>query len=74
LDLLAALSYLVQGHTENFKAVFRAWWEVVGWRKRLLEQRRHIRSTVQAESKHIYRGSLLVQYLIGHRRCSDLLP
>ena len=74
LDLLAALTYLVQGHTENFKAVFRAWWEVVGWRKRLLEQRRHIRSTVRTESSHIYRGSLLVQYLIGRRRCNDFLP
>ncbi|MBQ1221726.1 MAG: hypothetical protein IIX12_01240 [Alistipes sp.] len=47
---------------------------MVGWRKRLLEQRRRIRSTVRTESKHIYRGSLLVQYLIGHRRCSDFLP
>jgi hypothetical protein len=73
LDCLAALTYLAQGHVENFKAVFRAWWEVLGWWRPLREKRRAIRSARTAEgNRYIYRGSILWQYVIGNRKASEL--
>ena len=73
LDCLAALTYLAQGHVENFKAVFRAWWEVLGWWRPLREKRRAIRSARIAEgNRYIYRGSILWQYVIGNRKASEL--
>lgn len=73
LDLLAAMSYLVQGHTENFKAVFRAWWEVLGWRSALKRKRREVQAiTTGRGDRYIYRGSMLFCYLIGKRRASQL--
>lgn len=72
LDLLAALSYLAQGHTANFKAVFRAWWEFLGDFGKLRDKRRAVRGAVKTESKYIYRGSILWQYLIGKRRANQL--
>ena len=73
LDCLAALTYLAQGHTENFKAVFRAWWEVIGWYPMLKEKRRKVRACASAEGyRYIYRGSILWQYLIGRRKAGEL--
>ena len=73
LDCLAALTYLAQGHTENFKAVFRAWWEVIGWYPLLKEKRRKVRECASAEGyRYIYRGSILWQYLIGRRKAGEL--
>ncbi|MBR4052924.1 MAG: glycosyltransferase family 2 protein [Alistipes sp.] len=72
LDCLAALTYLVQGHTAHFTAVFRAWWEVIGWYSALCEKRRRVRAAVKQESKYIYCGSILWQYLIGKRRANQL--
>lgn len=72
LDLLAALSYLAQGHTANFKAVFRAWREFLGSLESLGEKRRAVRGAVKSESKYIYRGSILWQYLVGKRRANQL--
>ncbi|MBR5820168.1 MAG: glycosyltransferase family 2 protein [Alistipes sp.] len=73
LDCLAALTYLAQGHTANFKAVFRAWWEVLGWYSELKKKRRQVRSDVAPEGdRYIYRSSILWQYLIGNRRAAQL--
>lgn len=72
LDLMAALSYLLQGHTANFKAVFQAWWEFLGSYGRLCEKRREVRAKAKRESRTIYRGSILWCYAIGKRRTSLL--
>lgn len=67
LDLLAALSYLAQGRYDNFRAVFRAWREFLGWHRQLARKRRLVRRTRRAEARHIYRGSILLRYLLGRR-------
>lgn len=67
LDLLAALSYLAQGRADNFRAVFRAWRDFLRWHGALAEKRRAIRSARKAEARHIYRGSIVLRYLLGGR-------
>ena len=66
LDLLAALTYLVQGHPANFWAVFRAWGSFLGRVGELSKARREVVRKADG-SKHIYRGSLLWRYLWGCR-------
>ncbi len=67
LDFTAALSYLVQGRYSSFWAVFRAWAEFLRWHSKLESKRREVRSNRVGESKYIYRGSIIVAKLIGHR-------
>ena len=73
LDLLAALSYLVQGRADNFRAVFRAWRDFLRWHGALAEKRRAIRSSRKAEARHIYRGSIVVRYMLGGRTFGQLM-
>ena len=68
LDLLAALSYLAQGRGDHFCAVLRAWRDFLRWHKALRRKRRAIRSTRCAEAADmIYRGSVVLRYLLGRR-------
>ena len=73
LDVLAALSYLVQGRADNFRAVFRAWRDFLKWHPSLAEKRRAIRSSRKAGSRHIYRGSILLRYFLGGRTFGRLM-
>lgn len=68
LDLLAACTYLIQGHFHNFCAVFRAYRDFLRWHGELLLQRHGIRgNAVRNKAAHIYRGSVLLRYLFGRR-------
>ncbi len=67
LDLLAALSYLVQGRWRSSLAVGQAWWQFLKMHKNLATQRCEIRGTRTTESKYIYRGSMLLLALFGKR-------
>lgn len=74
LDMLAAVSYLVQGHWANFCAVFRAYRDFVLWHGDLSRKRRAIRR--EARQKNIgtiYRGSILVRYLFGKRHFGNMM-
>lgn len=71
LDLLAAVTYLVQGHGANFCAVFRAWGAFLGQIGSLRRKRRAVQRSADA-SRCIYRGSILWRYLLGTRRFSQL--
>lgn len=73
LDLLAALSYLVQGRADNFRAVFRAWRDFLRWHGVLSRKRRAIRGARKSESRYIYRGSILLRYLLGRRVFGKLM-
>lgn len=73
LDLLAALSYLVQGRADNFRAVFRAWRDFIRWHRTLAAKRQTVRSSRKAESRHIYRGSIVVRYMFGRRTFDRLM-
>ena len=73
LDVLAALSYLVQGRADNFRAVFRAWRDFLKWHPLLAEKRRAIQSSRKAGVRHIYRGSILLRYFLGGRTFGRLM-
>lgn len=74
LDLLAALSYLAQGRTDNFRAVFRAWRDFIRWHGALARKRRAIRHRAKGSAAgRIYRGSIVLRYLFGRRTFGDLM-
>lgn len=72
-DLLAAFSYLAQGHGGAFWAVGRAWWDFLREHRLLASERRRIRAGVKKKPTGIYHGSILLRYLLGCRRASDLI-
>ena len=64
LDLLAALSYLVQGRSDNFRAVFRAYRDFLRWHRDLSRKRKTIRQNRKGSAEEkIYRGSVVLRYL-----------
>lgn len=68
LDLLAALSYLLQGRSDNFRAVFRAYRDFVKWHGALSRKRKAIRGNCKGSAKDtIYRGSVVLRYLFGRK-------
>ena len=73
LDLLAACSYLAQGRWDNFRAVFRAWRDFIVWHPSLAAKRRAVRGDRRTEARHIFRGSILLRYLVGRRCFGGLL-
>ena len=73
LDLAAALSYLVQGRADNFRAVFRAWRDFLRWHGALSRKRQSIRAARKSESRYIYRGSIVLRYLLGRRVFGKLM-
>ena len=73
MDVLAALSYLVQGRADNFRAVFRAWRDFLKWHPSLAKKRRAIQSSRKAGVRHIYRGSILLRYFLGGRTVGRLM-
>ena len=73
LDLLAALSYLLQGRADNFRAVFRAWRDFFRWNPALAKKRRAIQSSRRSAAKHVYGGSIVLRYLLGGRTFRRLM-
>ena len=66
LDLLAACTYLLQGHPKAFGAVFRAYRDFLRWHGVLLRQRHAIRRSASGKRvTGLYRGSILLRYLFG---------
>ena len=74
LDLLAALSYLMQGRRDNFRAVFRAWRDFIRWHGALARKRREIRANRKGSAaENIYRGSVVLRYLLGRRTFGGMM-
>jgi len=73
LDLLAAVSYLLQGRGDNFRAVFCAYRDFLKWHGRLAKKRRIIRRGRCAESKFVYGGSIVLRYFFGRKTFGRLL-
>lgn len=63
LDALEAVVYLLKGKREMALAIFGAWREFLLWHKRLLKQRREIRSGVRREAFGIYHYSIILRYI-----------
>ncbi len=73
LDLLAAFSYLAQGQRANFQAVFRAYRDFLRWHGMLTQKRDSIRRNRKGEATGVYRGSIVLRYLLGRRTFDNLL-
>ncbi len=74
LDLLAASTYLLQGHAANFCAVFRAWGSFLRRLPQLCGERRAVRRGVSAGTlPTVWRGSILWRYLCGRRTFGKLM-
>ena len=74
LDLLAASTYLLQGHGANFCAVFRAWGSFLASLGRLRRQRRQLRAGGRVpEPATIWHGSILWRYVRGCRTYREII-
>ncbi len=73
LDLLAAVTYLVEGRGRSFWAVFRAYATFLKWHISLSRKRRECRRAVKSESAHIYQGSIVWRYFLGVRKFSGII-
>lgn len=73
LDLAAAMSYAVKGNMAGAKATFAAWREFILWHGRLSKERQAIRGAVRCESKYIYKGMIVLRYLLGKRKFKNMM-
>lgn len=73
LDLAAALSYALKGDKEGTRAVFAAWRDFIRWHHRLAAERRQIRGGAKCESRYIYKGMIVLRYLLGKREFEKMM-
>ena len=73
LDFAAALSYLAGGDKDGAKAVFAAWRDFIRWHHRLSAERKSIRQGVVRESRYIYKGMIVLRYLLGKREFRKMM-
>lgn len=73
LDAAAAFSYLLGGDVQAMKAVVCAYRDFFGMHRLLQQQRRKIRQQRRAESPNIYRGSIVLRYLLGRKVFKNLM-
>ena len=75
LDALAAVSYATKGNFRGAWAVARAYGDFIRWHRRLATERREIRTSakVQKLPATVYRGSIVLRYLIGKKEFNKLM-
>ena len=67
LDFMACLLYALQGKKQSARALFQAWRDFLLWHPRLQAERKAIRTNVRQEAP-VYRGSIVLRYLLGKRK------
>lgn len=72
-DMVSALIYIIKGQMPLARATLRAYRDFMAWHGILAEKRRQIRGAARAESKSIYRGSIVIRYAFGRRLFGDLM-
>lgn len=73
LDFAAALSYALKGDKEGARAVFAAWRDFIRWHHRLAVERKQIRGGAKCESRYIYKGMIVLRYLLGKREFEKMM-
>lgn len=73
LDLAAAISYLLQGHTAQCRAVANAYIDFIKWHKQLSQKRKTIRSGCHKMPKTIYNGSIVARYIFGKHEFNNII-
>ena len=72
-DMLSVLLYAVQGKWPLAKATLRAYRDFIDAHRDLNKKRKATRSARKAESKMIYRGSIVLRYALGKKRFENML-
>ncbi len=73
LDGLSALVYLLQGRPAFLKAVWRAHADFRRRRPQLREARRGIQAQALARPQGVYRGSVLLRYVLGRKKFGKMM-
>ena len=72
-DMLSVIIYLLKGEIKLANATLRAYKDFFAWHKALSKKRKATRSRVVAESKMIYRGSMVVRYALGRHKFDNMI-
>ena len=72
-DLLSVVLYLLKRQPDLAMATLKAYRDFFAWHSALAEKRRTIRSHRNSESNKIYKGSMVVRYMLGAKRFSQMI-
>lgn len=72
-DLLSVVLYLFKRQSDLAIATLKAYRDFFAWHSALAEKRRTIRSHRNSESNKIYKGSMVVRYMLGAKRFSQMI-
>ena len=72
-DGVSALAFLLKGQKGNFMAVYRAHEEFRKWLPNLKAKRRAIAERSVIKSTRIYKGSIVIRYILGRRTFGRLM-
>ena len=72
-DLLSVVLYLLKRQPDLAMATLKAYLDFFAWHSALAEKRRTIRSHRNSESNKIYKGSMVVRYMLGAKRFSQMI-
>ena len=72
-DLLSVLIYLLKGEIKLAAATLRAYRDFIALHKELSKKRKAVRSSRVAESGNIYRGSMVVRYMLGRHKFDNMI-
>lgn len=72
-DLLSVVLYLLKRQPDLAMATLKAYRDFFAWHTALAEKRRTIRSHRNSESNKIYKGSMVVRYMLGAKRFSQMI-
>lgn len=72
-DMLSVLIYLLKGEIKLAAATLRAYRDFFALHKELGKKRKEVRSSRVAESGNIYRGSMVVRYMLGRHKFDNMI-
>ena len=72
-DMMSVAIYLLKGQFKLANATLKAYRDFLAWRKELSLKRQAIRSNAKAESGLIYKGSMVVRYMLGRHTFNDMI-
>ena len=72
-DVMSVAIYLLKGQFKLASATLRAYRYFFAWRKELSLKRKAIRSNAKTESGLIYKGSMVLRYMLGRHTFNDMI-
>ena len=72
-DMFSVVLYLLKRQPQLAKATIKAYRDFIVWHSELAAKRRAIRQSRVAESRLIYKGSMVVRYMLGRRTFDNMI-